>query len=46
MAGTGGLRLDGTKSIIAVNETTSIKASKGLFGSNKLDAGSLLNGCP
>lgn len=37
---------DGTKSIVAVNETTRIKASKGLFGSNKLDAGSLLNGLP
>ncbi|HWU04474.1 MAG TPA: OmpA family protein [Novosphingobium sp.] len=37
---------DGTKSVIAVNETTVIKASKGLFGSDKLDAGSLLNGLP
>jgi OmpA-OmpF porin, OOP family len=37
---------DGTKSVIAVNDTTRIKASKGLFGSNKLDPGALMNGLP
>ncbi|MBB3955610.1 OmpA family protein [Novosphingobium sediminicola] len=37
---------DGTKSVIAYNETTVIKASKGLFGSNKMDGGALLNGLP
>jgi outer membrane protein OmpA-like peptidoglycan-associated protein len=37
---------DGTKSVIGITETTSIKASKGLFGSNKLSQGSLLNGLP
>ncbi|WJT00825.1 OmpA family protein [Novosphingobium humi] len=37
---------DGTKSVIAYNEATVIKASKGLFGSNKMDGGALLNGLP
>jgi len=37
---------DGTKMPIAFNENTKIKASKGLFGSARLDAGSLLNGLP
>nr|WP_206244543.1 OmpA family protein [Novosphingobium terrae] len=37
---------DGTKQIISFNENTPIKASKGLFGSNKLSPGSLMNGLP
>jgi OmpA-OmpF porin, OOP family len=37
---------DGTKTIISFNETTKIKASKGLFGSAKLTEASLLNGLP
>ncbi len=39
---------DGSRTIIAVNEATRIKASSGLFGSsrNKLAADSLLNGIP
>lgn len=37
---------DGTKSVVTVNETTRISASKGLFGQNKLAAESLLNGLP
>jgi len=37
---------DGTKSVVAFNENTKIKASSGLFGSNKLDPASLLNGLP
>jgi OmpA-OmpF porin, OOP family len=37
---------DGTKSVIAINDTTRIRASKGLFGSDKLEAGALLNGLP
>lgn len=37
---------DGSKSVIAFNDATTIKASKGLFGSNKLDPSSLLNGLP
>jgi OmpA-OmpF porin, OOP family len=37
---------DGTRQVIAINETTRIKASKGLLGSNKLDASALLNGLP
>jgi len=37
---------DGAKSVIAFNENTKIKASSGLFGSNKLDPASLLNGLP
>ena len=37
---------DGTKMPIALNGDTKIKASKGLFGSARLDAGSLLNGLP
>ena len=35
---------DGTKSAIAYNAATKVKASKGLFGSTTLDSGSLLNG--
>ena len=35
---------DGTKSVIAYNAATKVKASKGLFGSATLDSGSLLNG--
>jgi len=37
---------DGTKSVVALNETTTIKANHALFGSTKLDAGALLNGLP
>ena len=37
---------DGTKTVVTVNETTRISASKGLFGQNKLAAESLLNGLP
>lgn len=37
---------DGTKSVIVINDATIIKASHGLFGSTRLDAGSLLNGLP
>ncbi len=37
---------DGTKTIIAFNDATRIKASKGLFGRARLDQGSLLNGLP
>jgi len=38
---------DGTATIIAVNDTTRVKAASGLFGSNKkLDATALLNGMP
>ncbi|WP_068085090.1 OmpA family protein [Novosphingobium rosa] len=37
---------DGSKQIISFNENTPIKASKGLFGSNKLSPGSLMNGLP
>ncbi len=37
---------DGTRTIIAINESTRIKASKGLFGSSKLAGASLLNGLP
>ncbi|MFN5085035.1 MAG: OmpA family protein [Novosphingobium sp.] len=39
---------DGTSTIVAVNETTKIKASSGLFGSNgaKPTTASLLNGLP
>ena len=39
---------DGTKTIIAVNESTRIKTSSGLFsgGRNKLTGASLLNGLP
>jgi outer membrane protein OmpA-like peptidoglycan-associated protein len=37
---------DGAKSVIVVNPATKIKARNGLFGSSKLDAGSLLNGLP
>jgi len=38
---------DGTSTIIAINDATRIKTSRGLFsGRNKLAAGSLLNGLP
>jgi outer membrane protein OmpA-like peptidoglycan-associated protein len=37
---------DGSKSVITMDNATVIKASKGLFGNNKLDSGSLLNGLP
>jgi OmpA-OmpF porin, OOP family len=37
---------DGAKTIIAINDSTQIKASKGLFGSSKLAGASLLNGLP
>jgi outer membrane protein OmpA-like peptidoglycan-associated protein len=37
---------DGTKTVIAINQATQIKASKGLFGRNKLSESSLLNGLP
>jgi OOP family OmpA-OmpF porin len=37
---------DGTKQTVAFNEATVIKASKGLFGSNKLAVASLMNGLP
>lgn len=37
---------DGTKTIIAVNQSTKIKASRGLFGRSKLSETSLLNGLP
>ncbi len=37
---------DGTRTIIAINDATRIKASKGLFGSNKLTESALLNGLP
>jgi OmpA-OmpF porin, OOP family len=37
---------DGTKTVIAFNDATQIKASKGLFGSNKLGGSALLNGLP
>lgn len=37
---------DGGKSVIAFNDATRIKASKGFLGSAKLDAGSLINGLP
>ena len=37
---------DGTRTIIAVNQSTQIKASKGLFGRAKLSETSLLNGLP
>ncbi len=37
---------DGSKTIIAFNDATQIKASKGLFGRAKLDGASLLNGLP
>ena len=37
---------DGTKSVIAINQDTRVRASNGLFGSSKLDAGALLNGLP
>jgi outer membrane protein OmpA-like peptidoglycan-associated protein len=38
--------VDGSKTIVAFNDATKIKASKGFLGSAKLDAGSLLNGLP
>ena len=38
--------IDGTKSAVTLTDATVIKASKGLFGSAKMDAGSLLNGLP
>lgn len=37
---------DGTKSLVAVNETTRIKASSGLFGKTRLGPDQLLNGLP
>jgi OmpA-OmpF porin, OOP family len=37
---------DGAKTIIAINESTKVKASKGIFGGNKLDRSALLNGLP
>ena len=37
---------NGSKSVVVFNDATKIKASNGLFGSTKLDAGSLLNGLP
>ena len=37
---------DGANNIVMVNEATQIKASKGLFSSNKLATDSLLNGLP
>ena len=37
---------DGSRTIIAVNQSTMIKASKGLFGRAKLSETSLLNGLP
>jgi OmpA-OmpF porin, OOP family len=37
---------DGTKTVVAIDESTKIKASKGLFGSAKLAQTSLLNGLP
>jgi outer membrane protein OmpA-like peptidoglycan-associated protein len=37
---------DGSKTIIAFNDATQIKASKGLFSRAKLDGASLLNGLP
>ncbi len=37
---------DGTKTIIAVNQSTKIKASRGLFSRAKLSETSLLNGLP
>jgi OmpA-OmpF porin, OOP family len=37
---------DGSSNIIAFNETTKIRSSKGLFSRAKLDGGALLNGLP
>lgn len=37
---------EGTNTVFMVSETTQIKASKGLFASNKLAADALLNGLP
>lgn len=37
---------DGTSTVLMVSEATQIKASKGLFSSNKLAKDSLLNGLP
>jgi OmpA-OmpF porin, OOP family len=37
---------DGTKTIIAINEATRIKSSKGLFSRAKLSESALLNGLP
>ena len=37
---------DGAKTIIAINEATQIKASKGLFSRSKLAGSALLNGLP
>ncbi len=37
---------DGTKTIIAINDATQIKASKGIFSRSKLADNSLLNGLP
>ena len=37
---------DGTSSVFSVSDSTQIKASKGIFSSNKLATDSLLNGLP
>ena len=37
---------DGTSTVLVVNDTTQIKASKGIFSSKKLATDSLLNGLP
>ena len=37
---------DGTKTVVAINESTRIKASKGLFSRAKLTESALLNGLP
>lgn len=37
---------DGTKTIVAINEATRIKSSRGLFSRNKLSESALLNGLP
>ena len=37
---------DGTRTTVIFNQGTRVKARNGLFGSSKLDAGSLLNGLP
>ncbi len=37
---------DGTSSVIYLNDSTTVKASTGLFGSKKLDVTNLLNGLP
>ncbi|MEL0252692.1 MAG: OmpA family protein, partial [Novosphingobium sp.] len=37
---------DGTSTVIFLNDSTTVKASTGLFGSKKLDLTNLLNGLP